>query len=1445
MSKKLAVCFAIVVLLSFAGMIHAQAPMTNYCLQPPFTARVLKPNVLILMDNSGSMGEKAIVSAWAPATTWYGYFDSTRWYAYNTGTSRFEDAGDKATVTKQLTFWDGNFLNWMTMRRIDIVKKVLIGGKTTGRTGAGNPHTLVGDGDQGAYGPASISITNAGNVADQTTSETGAGPNLTNQSNNVSPATSMLGCTFTIPGSQATSPVTLTWNLTDNPSSAASRTDCVRIQLRKVSSGTTTMVKDYGVANTNTFNATTFYTTNGAGQYQLLFEERNSTTPACNTISGITHTASISAISMTVNGSFATSATRSFQLLAGTTPATTPSRIQLDGIASCSAAVTKNVAVLVNTEPTGIYQATDPDIRYGLEFYNAQDGGKIMSKVQDTNPASFLTTIEAEHPGDFTPLAESLWTGIGYFAQNNTSSTDGPRYSSVPSYTVDSCNDPFNFNNGISSTASVCDAAKVMVPCAKSFILAVTDGEPTYDMNLPTAIDNVSGTYAGTCSAGSGTGGCTVTGSGSTAISSCCIDNVTLYGHWNPGVGERDLRSDLTGDQSVGSYLVFASFGSGGSSLLNAAGRNGGFDDSDGNNVPNLTTEWDTDGDGNADNFFVANNGQQLEAALTQALNDILKRAGSATANSVIGAGKGQGSNILQAFFFPRKDIGTADVTWAGFLHGLWFQVDPLLGFADIREDSCSGANCSGDDVLNTINDKIATFIFDPVLGEATVRRFNDTDGDGLANGAAIVPDISLLELKSIWEAGIELFNRTPASRTIFTNLDGTSLPAGISGLPNFAAGGTIPFAVLQAPNTSEADKIINYVRGTDISGTRPRTTTINIGGTNVTNTWKLADIIDSTAQIEGAVPLNDYHRPEVYNDNTYRQYINSLDYQNRNFAYAGANDGMFHAFFVGKLNRVDDPSGRPHDVAEMTDPDSLGLGKEQWAFIPRNALPYLRYLMDKNYCHLYYVNNPPMLFDASISDDSEDGSSYFDVTKSTVLDSSDNHIISSTWRTIVIGSMGLGGGCGCSGAGCTTSPFAANTPPEGLSSYFALDVTDPSNPVLLWEFSNPELGFSTAQPAIVKISALDSNGDPDKTKNGHWFVVIGSGPTGDVETLSHQFRGKSVQTLKYFVLDLKDGSLKRTITPNDISGNPFVHAFSGALGGVVDSDKDYQDEVIYGGLVRESSSGSGLWTQGSVLRIVTHEDSNPNNWTTSTLVHNVGAVPTKVTSLLSSIGPTKQLWLYFGTGRYYFKDSSANIDDSDTQRRLFGIKEPIFDTDTNKINPTLTDTVVVGTSGVPPDLFDATTDAFSGDTTASGPGGYPGFFINLDIPASASALDKAERVITDPDISTLGVVFFTTFAPSSNPCTFGGKTFIWALRYDTGGSGAGFLYGFALIQTSTGAIEQQQLSSAFTEKTAGNETSAGFGRRTAAFLGQPPREGALTVLTPPPFKTILRIKEQ
>jgi type IV pilus assembly protein PilY1 len=109
--------------------------------------------------------------------------------------------------------------------------------------------------------------------------------------------------------------------------------------------------------------------------------------------------------------------------------------------------------------------------------------------------------------------------------------------------------------------------------------------------------------------------------------------------------------------------------------------------------------------------------------------------------------------------------------------------------------------------------------------------------------------------------------------------------------------------------------------------------------------------------------------------------------------------------------------------------------------------------------------------------------------------------------------------------------------------------------------------------------------------------------------------------------------------------------------------------------------------------------------------------------------------------------------------------------------------------------------------------------------------------MITDPLASIgQGIVYFTTYKPSNDICTFGGKSFIWAMQYNTGGIPA-LLSGKALIQVSTGAIEQKDLATAF---------SAGGGRKSAAMEGKPPEAQGLSIIAgPPPTRKVIHVKER
>lgn len=138
----------------FSGTLSAAT--LDIATTPLFLTTSVKPNVVVMLDNSGSMkdamyqsGLNNLKTGFNPGSQYYGIFDATKNYRYkddipvNTGAysvtiqSGIAGAFVEATCTPSAgdtTCWSGNFLNWMTTRRIDATRAVLVGGKLESRS---------------------------------------------------------------------------------------------------------------------------------------------------------------------------------------------------------------------------------------------------------------------------------------------------------------------------------------------------------------------------------------------------------------------------------------------------------------------------------------------------------------------------------------------------------------------------------------------------------------------------------------------------------------------------------------------------------------------------------------------------------------------------------------------------------------------------------------------------------------------------------------------------------------------------------------------------------------------------------------------------------------------------------------------------------------------------------------------------------------------------------------------------------------------------------------------------------------------------------------------------------------------------------------------------------------------------------------------------------------
>ena len=136
------------VLSQLCGPLDARAQaMADYTATPPFIADTVPPNVLLLMDNSGSMDNAAYHEsgeAYVPTKVggYTGYFAADKCYSY--GSNKFTpgptatSSGSPAVMTcSSGAPWLGSFLNYVVMTRLESTKWVMMGGKCTPRAVAG------------------------------------------------------------------------------------------------------------------------------------------------------------------------------------------------------------------------------------------------------------------------------------------------------------------------------------------------------------------------------------------------------------------------------------------------------------------------------------------------------------------------------------------------------------------------------------------------------------------------------------------------------------------------------------------------------------------------------------------------------------------------------------------------------------------------------------------------------------------------------------------------------------------------------------------------------------------------------------------------------------------------------------------------------------------------------------------------------------------------------------------------------------------------------------------------------------------------------------------------------------------------------------------------------------------------------------------------------------
>ncbi len=270
----------------------------------------------------------------------------------------------------------------------------------------------------------------------------------------------------------------------------------------------------------------------------------------------------------------------------------------------------------------------------------------------------------------------------------------------------------------------------------------------------------------------------------------------------------------------------------------------------------------------------------------------------------------------------------------------------------------------------------------------------------------------------------------TPSSRQIVTCCTATGGPGlpftaamtttAVNSRTNYATFANVPGV---ASGSQSIANYILYLRG-------DTTQELANGGVYRNRKYRLGDIVNSKPVIVGA-PAYQYF--DTYNPG-YAAFKSAYSAR-KTVVYAGANDGMLHAF--------------DGTVGNATS------GSELFAYVPSFVygtsttapITGLASLGNPTFTHHYLVDATPGNFD-------------IDFNKTTGATGAPD------WHTVLIGGLGKGG-----------------------NGYYAIDVTNPSwanesavASKVLWEFTDSRLGYTYGVPTVVK------------TKKYGWVVVFTSG---------------------------------------------------------------------------------------------------------------------------------------------------------------------------------------------------------------------------------------------------------------------------------------------------------------------------------------------------------------
>jgi len=377
--------------------------------------------------------------------------------------------------------------------------------------------------------------------------------------------------------------------------------------------------------------------------------------------------------------------------------------------------------------------------------------------------------------------------------------------------------------------------------------------------------------------------------------------------------------------------------------------------------------------------------------------------------------------------------------------------------------------------------------------------------------------------------------------------------------------------------------------------------------------------------------------------------------------------------------------------------------GDEVWAYVPRIVMPRMARIATANWSatHVFTVDGSPQTMDV---------------------------FIGGAWKTILVAGLNSGG-----------------------RGYYAIDVTTPSTPIVLWEFcsdstlcviNDTDVGFTYGNPLITK-----------RPSDGKWVVYVTSGMNNVSPGTGQGF---------LWTLDAATGAVLNKVTTGD--GTTSVPSGFNHLAGFADSfDLDNTARLIYGG------------------------DLDGNVWRFDTS----GAIPvvSKLAILQDGTGKRQPITsrpelalingfpvVYVGTGRYLglndLQDPAALGLPYAYQQSLYAIK----DKGTSYGNFRSAN-VVVNT------LIDSGTTRSTTQNTVDW-ALQDGWYLDFN-PGNSS---PGERVNLDPQL-VQGTLVVVSNVPNNSACTIGGDSFIYQFDYKSG----------TFVKSSAGNVAGQKFTGQIT----------------------------------------------